>query len=67
VSDVSEFVTKTRNVVNSFRVQVRRLGEVDSLSKSKVTTVHPHHTVEMSVFDQVVRTRDPILILSHFL
>lgn len=67
MSDVSEFVTKTRNVVNSFRVQVRRLGEVDSLSKSKVTTVHPHNTVEMSVFDQVVRTRDPILILSHFL
>ena len=63
---MSKAVTETRDLVNSLRVVIGRLGQVDSFSKGEVSFVKPSGAIEVAVSNLMMRAWHPVLVLSHF-
>lgn len=64
---IGKAVTEPRDRVNSLRVVVSRLGQVDSLSKCEISLVEASHAIEMAISNLMMWAWHPVLFLSHLI
>ena len=67
VFQMGKAVAEPRDRVNGFRVIVCRLGQVDALSKGKVSLVEASCAIEMAISNLMMRAWHPTLFLCHLL
>lgn len=64
---ISELIAKPLYTINGFRIFIGRLRQIHPFPEGEVAVIHADHPVKMPIFNPVIRTRHPALIISHLL
>ena len=67
VLDVCEFITKSLDFILGSWIVISRFWKIDSLPEWKISLIHSHHSIEMSIVNLMVRSRNMIFVLGHLL